>query len=127
MNSSNLSAQQEPEEPKKRSPGRPKSDGTYTETIQLRLTVTQLNHLAALALEANCSRSDVLRAAMSDGQVAVVRGTNQAAAYRQVVNLDARLRQLQRLASLSEEAHVQVQSLLGQVAQVLESLRQEVI
>jgi hypothetical protein len=118
---------EEPEKPKKRGPGRPKSTDSYTETIQLRLTATQLSHLSTLAKEANCERSDVLRAALADGQLAVVqvRSTSQTAAYRQVVNLGADLRQLQRLPSLPKEAQVQVQKLLGQVEQVLETFKEE--
>lgn len=127
---SNVSIPQEPEEPekpRKRGPGRPKSDGAYTETIQLRLTETQLSHLSALAEEAKCSRSDVLRAALADGQVAVVqvRSTGQTAAYRQVVNLGAGLRQLQRLALLPKEAQMQIQKLLEQAEQVLETFKEE--
>lgn len=116
------------EKPKKRGPGRPKSDKSYTETIQLRLTATQLSHLSALAKEANCERSDVLRAALADGQIMVVqvRSAGQTAAYRQVANMGADLRQLQLLPSLPKEAQVQVQKLLGQVEQVLETFKQEV-
>lgn len=117
----------EPEKPEKRGPGRPKSDKSYTETIQLRLTTTQLSHLSALAKEANCERSDVLRAALADGQLAVVqvRSAGQTAAYRQVINLGAGLRQLQRLPSLPKEAQMQIQHLLGQVEQVLDTFKEE--
>lgn len=127
-----MSIPQEPEDsekPEKRGPGRPKSDDSYTETIQLRLTATQLSHLSALATKANSSRSDVLRAAIADGQIAVVqvRSTGQTAAYRQVIKLGADLRQLQRLTSLPKEAQAQVQGLLGQVEQVLETFSEEVL
>jgi hypothetical protein len=125
-----VSIPQEPEDskkPEKRGPGRPKSDGAYTETIQLRLTETQLSRLATLAQEAKRSRSDVLREAIAGGQIAVVqvRSTGQTAAYRQVVNLGVGLRQLQRLPSLPKEAQVQLQSLLKQTEQVLETFKQE--
>lgn len=110
------------DKPRQRKPGRPKAAISYTASIQLRLTDPQLQQLAERAREANCSRSDVLRAAMADGQLAVVRSPAQAAAYRQVVQLDAKVQELARLPGLNQAARTHIQELLQQVAGVLTTL-----
>lgn len=116
-------ADQKPEDkPRQRKPGRPKAAVAYTASIQLRLTDPQLQRLTERAREANCSRSDVLRAAMADGQLVVVRSPAQAAAYRQVVQLDVKVRELERLPGLNQAARTGLQELRQRVAEVLTTL-----
>lgn len=110
------------DESRQRKPGRPKTAIAYTASIQLRLTDPQLQHLTERAREANCSRSDVLRAAMADGQLAVVRSSAQVAAYRQVVQLDVKVQELERLLGLNQAARMGLQELRQQVAEVLTTL-----
>lgn len=119
----------DPEKKKKRAPGRPKAAFTHDETIQLRLSGTQLARLAAQAQRTKLTRSAIIRAALDGVQVLQAAPDEALLAerreqYRQLVKLATNLNQLVVLARTAPVVELRARATIDQVQQVLAKIHQ---
>ena len=109
---------------KKRSPGRPKAESTFDESIQIRLSSKQLAWLDEQVLLTKLTRSAIIRAALDKVHVLPAAPSDELREerqeqYRQLVKMGINLNQLVVLARTMPVVELRARATIDQVQQVL--------